>query len=276
MTKTETEQYAIDVPQVAFSHLMQKIVRAEIVSLEKGIVAGTDKLEARARLLGLQYRVYVPPGAEVQPGQVIASVIGNPVQVTQGEDLLLGTIAKVSGVATAAREAVRRAGNIRVVCGAWKKMPVEMKQELREALSAGGVDTCILPRPFLYLDKNYIRIFGSLSKALDAAYFFPGRPIAIQLRSEAHLIGEEALAAARSGVQVLMVDTGRVCDLREVSETMRQEGLRQHVQLAFAGGLTLSDLDNLRNEDLDIVDIGRAILDAPLIDFRYDVVSVED
>jgi len=133
-----------------------------------------------------------------------------------------------------------------------------------------------LPALFLYLDKNYIRIFGSLFKALEAAHFFPARPVVVQLHSETHLIGEEALAAARSGVQVVMVDTGRVCDLREVSETLRQEDLRQHVQLAFAGGLTLSDLDSLQNEDLDIVDIGRAILDAPLIDFCYDVVSVED
>ena len=154
-------------------------------------------------------------------------------------------------------------------------MPVEIKQELRAALDIGGVDTCILPRPFLYLDKNYIRIFGSLTRALEAARFFPGRPVVIQLHSDTRLIGEEAITAARHGGQILMVDTGRICDLREVSGVLRQDDLRRRVQIAYASGLRLSDLENLQNEDLDIVDIGRAILDAPLIDFRYDVVSIE-
>ena len=34
-------------------------------------------------------------------------------------------------------------------------------------------------------------------------------------------------------------------------------------------------LEDLQQEDIDFVDIGRAILDAPLTDFRYDVVKKE-
>jgi len=144
----------------------------------------------------------------------------------------------------------------------------------RAALKAGGVHPRILRQPFLYLDKNYIRIFGSLSKALEATRLLPGRTVVAQLRGETSPIAEEAITAATHGVHVLMVDTGRIRDLRAVARATRKEGFREQVQIAFAGGLTLGDLDNLRHEDLDIVDIGRAILDAPLLDFRLDVTGI--
>lgn len=68
-----------------------------------------------------------------------------------------------------------------------------------------------------------------------------------------------------------MVDTGRIGDLRTVSKILSRKGLRDRVQIAFAGEVRLNDLDTLQHEDLDIVDIGRAVLDAPFLDFRYDV-----
>ncbi len=248
---------------------------AHIVAAERGTVAGIETLECRARILGLETVSHVSSGSEVQPGDVVAKVTGNPMQIVRGEDLLLGTIAKFSGVATAARSAVHKAGRIRVVGGGWKKMPVQIKDELREALKAGGVDIRMVPGPFLYLDKNYVRILGSLEKALKSADELPGRTVVIQLRGETAPIADEAIIAARHGAQVLMVDTGRISDLRDASIALRSKNLRQQVEIAFGGNITLAELEQLQNEDLDIVDIGRAILDAPLLDFRYDVVEVK-
>jgi len=275
MPEIKLEQQAVDVPQVLFGEMIQKVVRAEIVPTERGVVVGTEELEQHARALGLRITVYVHSGSEVQAGKRIALVTGNPVQVVRGEDILLGIISKVSGVATAAREAVRKAGSIKVVCGGWKKMPLKLKQELRMALKMGGAHMRICTEPFIYLDKNYIRIFGSLPKAIDAARLLPGRAIVIQLRGDTGPIEEEALIAARYGSQVIMVDTGHLDDVRSVSRALQKRGLRRKVQLAFAGGIKLDDLEKLCHEDLDIVDIGRAILDAPLMDFCYNTVKME-
>jgi nicotinate-nucleotide pyrophosphorylase (carboxylating) len=45
------------------------------------------------------------------------------------------------------------------------------------------------------------------------------------------------------------------------------------VQVAFGGGVTLDDVDALKALDLDILDIGRHIVDAPLLDMRLDIVE---
>jgi len=275
MPEIKLAQQAVDVPQVLFGEMIQKVVRAEIVPTERGVVVGTEELEQHARALGLRITVYVHSGSEVQAGKRIALVTGNPVQVVRGEDILLGVISKVSGIATAAREAVQKAGHIKVVCGGWKKMPLKLKQELRMALKVGGAQMRIYAEPFVYLDKNYVRIFGSLQKAIGAARLLPGRPIVIQVRGETGPIAEEAVIAAGYGSQVIMVDTGNIDDVRSVSGVLKLRGLRRKVQLAFAGGIKIDDLEKLRCEDLDIVDIGRAILDAPLMDFRYNTVNME-
>lgn len=39
----------------------------------------------------------------------------------------------------------------------------------------------------------------------------------------------------------------------------------------LAGGITLDDLPGLASADLDVVDLGRALIDAPLLDLRYQV-----
>jgi nicotinate-nucleotide pyrophosphorylase (carboxylating) len=43
------------------------------------------------------------------------------------------------------------------------------------------------------------------------------------------------------------------------------------VQLAFGGGVTLRTVVEAAAAGADIVDVGRAIIDAPLLDFSLDV-----
>jgi len=174
-------------------------------------------------------------------------------------------------VASAAARASSAAGRIRVVCGAWKKMPWESKQALRRAITTGGMPTRLVDQNFLYLDKNYVRMLGGIRPTLAAARSVGQRMLAIQLRGETLPIGDEAIQAVKAGADVMMVDTGRLVDARKVSSALRAHGARKQVSIAYAGGLRIEDLRQLQDEDIDIVDIGRAVIDAPLLDMSMDV-----
>lgn len=273
--KCGSEANAIDVPGALLRQVAEKRFRAEIVSTEGAVIVGVEELAAAAETLELEIVIHVTSGMDIAAGQVVAAVTGDPLQIVRGEDKLLSLIGKASGVATAARRAVQNAGRIKVVCGGWKKIPSAVKQLLRSAVMAGGAKVRMLSEPFVYLDKNYIRIIGSLSKAVQVAKTLPDRAMVVQLRGETAPIGQEAIIAAGYGAKIVMVDTGDIADVRRVSENLRQAGLRENVKIAFAGGVLLGDLENLQQEDVDVVDIGRAILDAPLTDFRYDVVVTD-
>ena len=54
----------------------------------------------------------------------------------------------------------------------------------------------------------------------------------------------------------------------------KDPGLRSGVEVAFAGGVQLGDIEALAEIGVDVVDVGRPIVDAPLLDMRLDVVEV--
>lgn len=266
-------QPQVNVPEILLKNVMHKQIQAVITATEPGILHGSGEMVQKAKELGLKVVLHTEQGCAVTPGQKIITLTGNPLQIAQGEDCLLGLISKPSGIATMARKAVMLAGKVRVVSGGWKKIPFEMKAITRSALETGGVGVRLLDEPFLYLDKNYLRIFGSVKALLEGAAELPDRAAVVQLHGETGPIEAEAAEATILGARVVMIDTGNLTDLRLCSEELKSQGLRDQVKLAFAGGVQISDLPALQQEDVDIVDIGRAILDAPLLDFRYDVIK---
>ena len=114
-------------------------------------------------------------------------------------------------------------------------------------------------------------MFGGIAEVAGRARSMNGRVVAVQIRGETGPIAEEAMLACGAGAGVLMVDTGSVKDLREVVEAVLCQGFRQRVKIAFGGGVTLGEVEEVIASGADIIDIGRAIIDAPILDFRLDV-----
>jgi nicotinate-nucleotide pyrophosphorylase (carboxylating) len=267
------DRSTIDIRDLLFEGIRRVRFSAHIVAHHDGVLSGSASLRERGEEIGVSFSTLLSEGAQLQCGTVIADFTGLPKEMALCEESLIGLAAKYSGVASAAAKAYKAAGRIRVVCGAWKKMPGESKQALRRAITTGGMPTRLVDQNFVYLDKNYVRMLGGIGPTLAAARSIGERVLAIQIRGETVPIADEALAAADSGADVLMVDTGRLADAREVSSALRAHGVRTQVSIAFAGGLHIKDLWQLQDEDIDIVDIGRAVIDAPLLDMSMDVTS---
>jgi len=241
---------------------------------QKGVFAGSEKLLKAAKDLELKDVWVAAEGTSLLDEAIVFKACGNPFQVTQAEERLLGLIGKPSGVATASRNFVETAGGrIRIVCGAWKKVLPEIKDDLRKAIAVGGAGIRIIDEPFVYLDKNYVRMFGGIGKAVKRAAALPGRTVVVQLKGEYQPIFAEAEEAVEAGAGIIMVDTGKIADLREVVRTGINSGWRDRIKIAFAGGIGPKELESLVKLNTDILDVGRAIIDAPLLDFRLDVVT---
>jgi nicotinate-nucleotide pyrophosphorylase (carboxylating) len=74
-----------------------------------------------------------------------------------------------------------------------------------------------------------------------------------------------------SGAEILMVDTGRLADLDLVARLVQESGRRDRTTIAFAGDIAMEDIAEVAEHDVDILDIGRAVLDAPIVDIKFDV-----
>ncbi len=60
------------------------------------------------------------------------------------------------------------------------------------------------------------------------------------------------------------------------AERLLQRGLRNRVKLAFGGGVKIESIDELKTLDIDILDIGRQIVDAPILDMRLEIVDIQN
>ncbi|MEJ2715907.1 MAG: hypothetical protein P8182_02020 [Deltaproteobacteria bacterium] len=261
-----------DIRDDIFLHHLDRSVTAVIISEAAGVLSGLEAAGALAGTLGLVFETEAEDGREVAANTELVRVSGNPLQVSKAEELLVGALSKASGIASAARKAKMAAGSrCRLVSGGAKKMPHQMKSIVRKAVMDGGLEIRMLDQPFLYIDKNYVRILGGITAALETVAPLE-RPTVIQIRGEFQPIDEEAVAAARGGAAVIMIDTGESAHIEKVAGALRRYGLRSSVQLAFSGNIGLGDLPDLCLEDVDALDVGYAILDAPCLPMRFDVI----
>jgi len=270
--KTKTQN--IDLRDIIFKNIESKKFIAEIVSKEEGIFAGRDILVEKGTKIGVRFLFVLNDISSIKYRTVVARFIGSPKQIAICEDHLIGAISKYSGIATAASRAKQNSKEkVKIVCGAWKKMPTEIKPFIRRAVEVGGLKTKIVDEDFVYLDKNYIRMFGSIRETLKSVEKMKGKVKSIQIRGETNLIEVEALEAIESGANILMIDTGRIKDVQNVLDVLEKENKRNLVKVAFAGNIKISEIDKLTNLDIDILGIGRQIIDAPLLDMSLEVRS---
>jgi nicotinate-nucleotide pyrophosphorylase (carboxylating) len=256
-----------------FSSVAERDVTAVLSAAESGMVVHTGAAAAAAAALGMTVDHCLCEGKPVEPGDEVLRVTGSPLQIALAEERLVGLVAKPSGIATATNRFVDRAGGrVQIVSGAWKKLPFSQKEMIRSAITAGGAAPRIADWPFAYLDKNFVTMLGGVAGALNAVAAHPelaGYQRIIQVVNV-----DDACVAARGGADIVFVDTGRIRDVSATARALSATGLRDRVQLAFGGGVQLIDIDQLRDLDVDIVDIGRAIVDAPLLDMTFRVVTV--
>ncbi|TGE34804.1 nicotinate-nucleotide pyrophosphorylase [Desulfosporosinus fructosivorans] len=262
----------MELREFLFEPLKDRSYSFAIRARENGILSGVARIKELAIDLGLEVISVAQEGSLLVPGSAVFAARGDAEMVTRAEETLMGAIGKPSGVATATADMVKKASPVKVVCGAWKKINQATKGELRQAVISSGAGLRMSEQPFVYLDKNYIRMFGGVATAVGRAKLFdPDRLVVAQLRGETQGIVEEARSAVQAGAGILMVDTGNLEDLKAVMTAAIADGWRKSVHLAFAGGVSTEELNNIVAIGPDIIDVGRAILDAPLLDFSLDV-----
>ena len=265
----------LDVRDEILKNVEWKKVTASIIAEDDGIIAGTISAKKEADKLGLSVLMIVSEGSQIKKGDEVIKVFGSPKQIVMAEEILIGLIAKPSGIATNAHKFVKETGGRpKVVCGAWKKMPPSLKDMIREAITIGGALSRIEPHPFVYLDKTYVELLGGIKKSLEVAAQIINYSKVVQVKGRYKDIASEACEAAESGADIIFIDTGRPNDVRLVVERLRHLGLRNKVKIAFGGGVNLEAIDELKTLEIDILDIGRQIVDAPILDMRLEIIDI--
>lgn len=245
-------------------HDLHGVRRGYVVAAETGIVAGMALLDASAAPDPAgQWVPLRADGDVVEAGDRLIEVTGTAWELAVAEDHALGILGFAGGIARHARQ-LRTAAppGLRVVCGGWKKLPAALKPALRAGFDVAGIGHRLLDDEFVYIDKNVVAQLGGVNAAVSTGLALQHGPVAVQVIDVAG-----ARAAVQAGCGVVMVDNGDLASLHHIAAALRSDG--SLVTLAFAGGVRADDLTEAAAAGATIVDIGRAVLEAPLWDLRF-------
>ena len=244
---TSANWWPPDIRQRIFDGHQYRLLRARITAEKAGVLSGMTRAKELAAKTRVSFDSTLADGQRVAAGQVVATLSGTPFYIVRAEELLLGELSKTSGIATQARQALEGAnGHFLVVCGAFKKMPHAIKDQIRQAVAHGGLRMRMAPHPFVYVDKNYVRILGGVAGAMEAVAPLE-RPVVIQLRGELEPIAQEAITAARMGAAHPDGGTPATWTILEgrLPGSARGGPARTGEAGPFAGNLRLEDLPGL-------------------------------
>ncbi len=262
----------LDIRDRIFESLAGQTHRATVSVAEAGMLSGMSAALTESKLAGCLPEDLAADGDALVEGQAILRLRGSAKALARAEETVIGALAKSSGVTTATRRLVDSAGSaLKIVGGGWKKMPRTLKAMIRDAVHVGGAAPRIDEPPFLYLDKNYVRLFGGVAETLSAVAPLEGHRTVIQIGSGLASLEAETHLAIEGGASTIFVDTGDMADLPVATETLSRSGATRHARLAYGGGIELDQITALAELGVDALCIGRAIVDAPLLDFRMEV-----
>lgn len=263
-----------DIRNVIFSNISSERFTAKITAESDGIISGAEAAVKAAGELRLDVVVEPVEGRYVCSGNTVMLFQGTAYQIALAEDLIIGLLSKPSGIATAAKQFKESAGeNFEIVCGSWKKVDSAVKIPYRKAIETGGCKCRMLDEPMVYLDKNYVIMLGGVDRALDTVHATPelgGRKSVVQVKGILRGVGEECWMAADRGADYIYLDTGKIDDLDIYVDAIQY--MKRIPKLAFGGNITIDKLDKLKKYPIDLVGVGRAIIDAPMLDMKLDVI----
>ena len=250
------------------------MVRARIIAKQACVVACVEDISYFLKRMGLEVRQFVKDGDNVEKGAALLEIVG-PARIILGvERLILNILMHCSGIATEVRRLVElvRGVNGKVRVAATRKTLPGLRYFEKKAVLIGGGDSHRFSLSDAVLIKdNHIRIIGDIAKAVKLAK--EKASFAHKIEIEASTV-DEAIRAAESGADIVMLDNMRPDEVAKVIEELKNRGLRERVLIEVSGGITPQNILDYARLDVDIISCGYITMSSKAVDMSLEVVEV--
>jgi nicotinate-nucleotide pyrophosphorylase (carboxylating) len=229
---------------------------AEVRFKEPGVAAGIEESTVLLEGLGLKTQALFRDGDEVEANKVIMKISGDARTILSVERTLLNLLSRMSGIATATRQLVKKTLNAklktRVACT--RKTAPGLLYFDKKAVLLGGGDTHRLHLDDMILIKdNHIAMAGSLQEAVrtakERASF--SKKIEVEVTSPV-----AAVKAAEAGADIIMLDNFSPKQVEEAIGVLEKAGFLGKVLVEASGGITAENFLAYASRKVDIVSLG--------------------
>jgi len=241
----------------------------DVVSRSAGVVAGRAcAVEAFAQIdPGLAVTWFLPDGADVVPGSVVATVEGPLRSILTAERTALNFLCHLSGVATLTRayvDAVGAANPATRVLDTRKTTPGLRALEKAAVRAGGGVNHRVSLSEAVLVKDNHLGGATIAEAVARARRQWPGRMVEV----ECDRLDQVAEAVA-AGATVVMCDNMGPGQVAEAVALVRAAGSTALVEVS--GGVTLASAPALAAAGADLLSVGALTHSAPVLDLGLDL-----
>jgi len=235
-------------------------LQASIVAKSAGVVAGLPVAEAVFSRVspGLRFTARVQDGTRVEPGDLVADVVGPGREMLAAERIALNFLQHLSGIATLTRAFVDAvAGSGATILDTRKTHPGYRVLEKYAVRMGGGHNHRMSLHDMMMVKDNHIDAAGSITAAVERARAgFPDLPIEVEVRNMDEL--GEALGL---DVDRIMLDNMSLDGMREAVRIA--DG---RVELEASGNVNLGTVASIAATGVDYISVGALTHSAPVLD----------
>jgi len=245
--------------------------RGRIVARESGRIAGIGAVEATYGILDPRVRVHVEAGdgCDVEPGDLIAEVVGETRTILAGERVALNFLGQLSGVATATVKLAKLCEGTKARVTCTRKTVPGLRALQKYAVRCGGgtnhrfgLDDAIL------IKDNHIASVGGVKAAVQRARHNAGHMVKIELEVDSLAQLEEALAL---GVDTILLDNMKPDRLREAVKIAAGRAV-----LEASGNVTEKTIAAIAATGVDLISSGAITHSAKCLDIALDLAPASD
>lgn len=249
------------------------MARAEISFREKGVMAGGIVAELVLRELDVEtkYEQLVPEGGAVEAGAPVIRAVARARAILTGERVLLNFVAHLSGIATLASNFIAAVEGTGVEILDTRKTTPGLRALEKYAVRAGGGTSHRMGLYDAVLIKDNHLTLGGLTPAGAAARAKArvNRPVEVEVTTL-----DEALACARAGADVIMLDNFNPDRARSAIRALRAEFPKDADHgpiIEISGGVTLTNVRDYALAGPDRISVGALTHSAASLDVTLDV-----
>jgi nicotinate-nucleotide pyrophosphorylase (carboxylating) len=241
--------------------------RAVVISREAGVIAGLPLVAAAFAKLAPEIAISAQArdGAAVAGKTTLMTVEGPARAVLAAERVALNLLGRLSGVATATHEFVRRvAGTHTRICCTRKTTPGLRALEKYAVRCGGGFNHRFGLDDAMLIKDNHIAVAGGIRAVLERARACAGHLVKIEIEVDTLDQLREVLAVGLA--DAVLLDNMDVPTLRKAVDMVAGR-----FPLEASGGITLDSIAEIARTGVDYASSGWITHSAPNLDVALDI-----
>ncbi len=239
----------------------RKIVAAEIVAKESGILTGGEEIEFFLKKKGVKILARKKDGAKIRKRETVMQLKGTAQKILELERTILNLLQRMSGIATAANSLAQKVGRRKFA--ATRKTPLGLLDK-KAVVVGGGLPHRLNLNDQILVKENHLAVDPNCWRKILPSRKQGSKFFEIEANSEKLAIAIAEFFHKKKGL-ILLLDNFTPTKLKKIVPKLR--AINPKIILEGSGGVTSKTAKEFLKSGVDFVSIGEITHSVRAMDF---------